>query len=156
MAKVTAEEYQEKLGVIKNFYTYHQIQRDPSHIEFGWVDIGDVSDILHAAAGPVVLATDPEDSSWDNLTTLSDYETFFSRLTSLNPSDFIERWSLSPRELQAFWQSSYPNAPEDQHEFIMKLAHLILDGTSFEMYGKEYEVFELESGEDDEEGGDKA
>jgi hypothetical protein len=158
MAKVTEKEYTQKVAGIEKFYAYHQIQVDPARIEFGWVDISDanVTSTLHARSKKIVIARDSSDSSWDNITLLEDYRTYFLKLTSLTPNEFIERWSPSMKELKVAWETGHLGSPENQHEFFMKIALLVRDGISFEMWGKEYEVIELESGESDEEGGDKA
>ena len=132
---------------INKFYTYHQIQKDPKHIEFGWVEV----DVVSPKNGLVVVARDRLQPSWDNITTLDDFSLYFLRLTSFEPSSFIERWANSIDDLKDSWMSTHPSTREDYYEFILKLAFLIRDRTEFEMYGKKYKVLDI--GEQNE-GGD--
>ncbi len=150
MKTITAKKSLDLMKDMSKFYSYHQIQKDPSHIEFGWIEVDSVS-----WDGPVVIARDSQNPEWNNATTLEDYKTFFYRLTTLEPSDFVLRWEGSLRELKMFWKSTHPAAPKDQYEFIMKLALLIENGTKFKMYNKNYDIFRIKSGEKNEKSGDK-
>jgi len=134
---MSLEELIEKYNISK-YFAYHEAPRDKLVIEFGWIETENLSE-----QEDIVISCSKDNSFENNATTLNDYNIYFNRLTSLTPDEFIEKWEPSPRELEVFWKSKYPEAKEKQHEFVLKLAYLIRDGICFEMYKTSFEVFKL-------------
>jgi hypothetical protein len=128
---------------VSNFFAYHQLPRDKSTIEFGWIEVDEIS-----LEDPIVISV-RDDVSKNNATTLSDYQTYFNKLTSLTPNEFIEKWEPSIRELEVYWRGRYPQSDEDQYMFVLNVAYLVRDKNPFKMNGTSFEVFEVENEEGD-------
>ena len=143
------KDFMEKHGVSK-LYKYHEIPRDNKIVEFGWIEASEV-----AIDGPIVLSKVPSFPDANSAVSLPDYQEYFSKLTSLTPSEFLEKWKPSPKEFEIFWYSDKSHSEPGLHEFIMKLAYLIRDRTPFEHQFERYlATFEIVE-ESDEKRGDE-
>jgi len=120
---------------VNKFFAYHEERASSTVTEFGWVESEDIS-----LLGPIVISQ-PENNP-SNATTLRDYEVYFNKLTSLTPDEFITKWEGAEEELGRYWKNMYKAAKDDQHIFFLKIALLVRNKISFEMYGAKFEVFE--------------
>lgn len=118
---------------ISAFYAYHQIRISEDTIEFGWIDVEELD-----LSSEVVLSLGG--SGKNSAATLEDYNSFFLRLTSMLPEDFLDKWSDSIRELSLFWSEKHPKADGEQHLFILDLARLLSEFKPFERYGHLYSI----------------
>lgn len=110
----------------KKFYKYGEIRKDPKTVYFGWVPCDPIT------SGKLVLATSEDFKEWDNLATLSDYGTFFSRFTKTSPSQFYQKWKDSPKEYSLYWYNHMPSSEVGSHLFYLKLAGLICNEETFD------------------------
>ena len=134
----------QKIGKI---YSYHEIQKDSSNIEYGWVESDDLD-----VSKPVVLSysssskkvTD-EDKDWSKkegrtAANLECYQKYFSALTSVTPLEFIEMWEHDTDDLEDFARSNNQNYREGEGLFLLNIADLVVNHRKFSQFGRIYKV----------------
>ena len=143
---MTLDEFikKQKIGKI---YSYHEVHKDPTSIEYGWVE----SDTLDTSR-PVVLSysssskkvTD-KDRDWSKkegrtAASIECYQRYFSALTSVTPLEFIEMWENETDDLEGFVKASNENYREGEGLFLLNIADLVVSHRKFSQFGRIYKV----------------
>lgn len=122
------DDYFSKNGVHK-FYQYKEMPRDKKTVEFGWMFCSSL-DLSNNKL--VVVSKSPDQPDTNSAVILSDYEKYFTSFTGFSSERFLARWKNSPSEFEKYWKEKKPESEPGTHLFLMGLAYLIQEKTSFE------------------------
>lgn len=111
---------------VGNFYKYKEVRKNKNVIEFGWDSCSPIS------SGPVVLSLSEDFPDRNGATSLEDYRKYFSKLTGLEPQDFLAKWNESLNDFQEFWIANKPSSNKAMALFVYNLALLLTSGKSFQ------------------------
>ena len=138
-----------KVGIL---YSYTEGKNVDGSVHFGWMVGEEVPlDEVFVISTPsrskkfseIDLKRAKEHGS--NLTTLSDYRKFFKSFTTYSPEDFLKKYSSIDREsLSSDWNGINKNAVrDDEAEFYLNLARLIVEEKKFSMYGRIFKIHRI-------------
>lgn len=132
---------------INNLYSYLETKGSNNTVEFGWVSAKSID-----LDKPIVISypskskyIEEEDKDWSksegkNATSLPDNEKYFSALTGYSASQFIDIWSDNIDSFSDIWREKNPNAREEEEEFLLDLARLIVSGKRFTKFGRVFKI----------------
>jgi|7_EtaG_2_1085326.scaffolds.fasta_scaffold09118_2 hypothetical protein len=130
---------------VKKIYAYHE-KKNGSNIEFGWV----MSDSIQVDEGVILsypsrTRKTKEEKAWSDkegvtATSLSDYKSFFTASTGYEPEKFIELSDDVSGSFVEVWLKNNAGYTEDSFVFLASLATLIIEGKSFNMFGRGFKV----------------
>lgn len=139
---------------ITKFFAYKEKPRDKKVVEFGWIPVRFLS-----SSKSFVISRSAEQSEDDNAATLDDYREYFTKLNGVTPNVFIDKWDSDLEGLSKSWYQKMPHTESGTHEFMLKLAHLIVNKKSFEHNFLKrltsFEVVEIENAESTTQAGNK-
>ena len=134
---------------IKNMYKYSEIKKVSGSTEFGWLEADDID-----IGGKVVLSYPSksksfmsEDTEWSNSEGVSaisynDYVLYFKSLTSLEPDEFVSRYSDDQVARDAYLTNKYNTITGKDIDYIDSLARLLGGGDRFIIYGRIFKIIE--------------
>ena len=132
-----------KAGRANTLYCYSENILDNGSKEYGWtIGTSIPSDSVFVISSPSRSKKfsqsdlDRSKEHGSNLTSLSDYRKFFVSFTGHEPEVFLN-------VLRGDWASINKNAiREDESDFYLNLADLIVSRKKFSMYGRIFKIYE--------------
>lgn len=132
---------------VDKYYKYSEERVDSSTVAFGWRiadSLPEQEDYILAYHSRSKFASEEETTDsrreGSSAATVSDYTTFFDKVSGVSPDSFYQRWEGKEEELKRYWNSNFPEADEKQHLFMLKLARLIVTGKKFVMYSRGFKL----------------
>lgn len=136
-----------KAEKISSIYSYLETRSSNSRVEFGWViakaiDINEPIVVSYPSRSKYINDIDKEWSKEEgkNATSLSDNERYFNALTGYSASQFIDIWSDNIGSFSDIWRDKNPNARDEEEEFLLDLARLIVNGKRFTKFGRVFKI----------------
>ena len=133
---------------INKIYSYHE-EREEDKISFGWIS----SDKLDSSS-PVVISSVSKskkvlerDKEWsekegNSAATLHDYERYFHSLTGETAAGFFDSWKDRVEELEESRKRLNKRYRENEGEFLLNLANLIVNKKRFSKFGRVYKIID--------------
>ena len=143
---MTLEDFlkQEKINSI---YSYLETRSSNSRVEFGWVTAKaiDISEPIVVSYPSRSKYINDADTDWSkaegkNATILSDNERYFNALNGYSASQCVDIWSDNIESFSDIWREKNPNARDEEEEFLLDLAMLIVSGKRFTRFGRVFKI----------------
>ena len=139
-----------KASRANTLYCYSENILDNGSKEYGWtIGTSVPSDSVFVLSSPSrskkFSQADLERSKrhGSNLTSLSDYRKFFVSFTGYDPESFLDKYSQDLNRLRNDWSTINKEAVrEDESDFYLSLADLIVTKKKFSMYGRIFKIYE--------------